>query len=100
VVVQAECANSAVCSTKRLEAVEHGLRVVQHGGGRLESERLVGNDSGVVPPAFGLEVHHEDVIREVPAEAQRIFRGLGLEGRRFPDRDVERHVALPSGVPA
>src|ERR1044071_7654422 len=98
-IVQPERADPSVGTTKRFETVEDRLSIVQHGRGRLEPERLVGDHPRVVPPAVRVVLHHENVIREVAAEAERVFRRLGLEGRRLPDRDIERHLALPWGRP-
>ena len=59
-----------------LHALEDLLRVVQHRGRRVQRERAVGLDPGVVPARVGGPLDGEHVVGEVDAEA-RVSEDLG-----------------------
>jgi hypothetical protein len=61
-----------VAAAEGFQAVEHRLAVVQHGGGRIQDEWLVRDDTGIVPAAPLGVVQDEHVVGEDIAELQLV----------------------------
>jgi hypothetical protein len=97
VLVGTEQPDLAVPAAEPLQALEERLAVVQDGGRRIERERSVGLDPGVVPALLLLEVRDEHVIGEHVAEGQVLVLRpvLPLCRARDPDR-LSHHEQAPS----
>ena len=89
--VGAEQVHAAVVALVGLEAFENLLRVVQHGGGRIEREIRAGFDARAMPALRLVVADHRHVIGEDPAEA-RILQQLR---RAHPSRT---RVAAPGCI--
>ena len=78
--LRAEGGDAAVGLGVGLEALEDRLRVVQDRGGRVQLQRRVGGQPGVVPALPGLVAGDEHAVGEVPAEARvgQHLRALGV----------------------
>ena len=70
VVAGAEGPHGAVLALVGLDALEHGLAVVEDGGAGGQLERTVGDDAAVVPAALAGPAHVGHVVRELLAEGQ------------------------------
>ena len=68
----------AVRTAIRLEPFEGLLRVVQRDAGRLQRDRTIRNDAGVVPALSGVIVHDKHMIGIVLAKPQILFIRLLL----------------------
>src|SRR5215472_6051143 len=88
--LRTEETDHAVAAAKRLQAVEHGLSVMQHRRCGIDGEGLVGHDPWIVPaPALGV-VQLKHVVGEDGAELQ------GVVGwpRPRPSRSRNRNLEL------
>ena len=90
VLVGPEQQDLAVGRLVGFHALEHFLAVVQHVGGRVQRQRAVGPDLGIMPAACLVPLHGEHVVGELAAEHQLQRVGiqwlelvLGQQG--FPD---------------
>jgi len=96
IAVRAEQLNGIVCGAVSLHALKDLLCVVEHDRRRVQLERSIGDDTGIVP-AFALGVvHDEHVVGELLAEAELglILRLLFRTGRPG-DLDIQ-HDNFPS----
>jgi hypothetical protein len=87
----AEEPDLAIPAAEGLETLEQSLPVVQHRGRRVQVERSVRLDPGVVPALLLLKVHHEHVVGEDGAEAELGVLRLGLLRSRPGDADRVTH---------
>ena len=90
--VRAEQVGFAVRAAIGLQALEHGLAVVEHHGGGVQLDLLIGHDAGVMPAlALGV-IHDEHVVGEDVAKAQLRAGGrLRLRGSGSFNADIQ-HV--------
>ena len=91
VLLGAEEPHPPVRAAERLQPVEDRLGVVEHGRGRVQAERPVGLDPGIVPALLLLEVGDEHVVREDGAEPELLVPRLGLLVGRAGDPDGVIH---------
>ena len=95
----AEQKHSAVVRAVCLHTLEHFLAVMENHCGRLEADLTVGNDARVEPTLAGLIVHHEHMVREDGAEAERVIcRRLSFGALRELILDVQHILTLLSGL--
>lgn len=79
-----------------LHAFEDLLAVVQAHGGRIEGERAVGNDPGIVPALSLIVIHQKHVVGEDGAKPQLVGGGrFRLRGFGFFHADFLHGATLP-----
>ena len=96
VALGAEQLHGVVRSAVGFHALKDLLRIVEHDGSRVQRERRVGDDAGVMP-AFALRIiHHEHMVGELFAKAQLALVLRLLLGRSGAgDLDIQ-HDNFPS----
>ena len=87
IVIRAEQLHAAVSGAICLHALKHFLRIVEHHSGRVQFQRSIGYDAGIVPAFAGLIVEQEHVVGEIFAEAQTLCVGFHFGLCGFGDLD-------------
>ena len=77
------------------------LRVVEHHGSRVQRERAVRDDAGVVPAlALGI-IHHEHMVGKLLAKAElRLIGGFCFGAGGALDLDLQHNLLPLSILPA
>ncbi len=96
VAVRTEQLDLVVGGSVRLHALEDLLGIVEHDAGRVQRERSIRDDAGIVPADTGVILHHEHMVRENVTETELALIGrLRLQRRRFFDLDIQHFESPP-----